>query len=126
MLGGLAAFLVISNPGGGRDDATPAAWIASGILIGAACAALVLAAAGRSPGVRAALLGSATGLLFGLSAAFTKATVEQLDDGLLAVVTDWHLYALIGVGYASMTLSQPSLQTGRLAPAVSTQMVLDL
>jgi drug/metabolite transporter (DMT)-like permease len=125
VLAGLAAFLVISDPSGGRDDATAVAWIVSGVLIGVACAALVLAAMGRSPGARAALLGSATGLLFGLSAALTKATVERLDDGVVAVIADWHLYALIVVGYASVTLSQASLQTGRLAPAVSTQMVLD-
>jgi drug/metabolite transporter (DMT)-like permease len=125
VLTGLAAFLAIGDPSGGRDDATTAAWIVSGALIGAACTALVLAAVRRSPGMRATLLGTATGLLFGLSAALTKATVERLDDGVVAVVADWHLYALIVVGYASMALSQASLQTGRLAPAVATQMVLD-
>jgi drug/metabolite transporter (DMT)-like permease len=125
VLAGLGAFLAISDPSGGRDDATAGAWIVSGVLIGAACAALVLAAGRRPAGVRAALLGTATGLLFGLSAALTKATVERLDDGLVDVVGDWHLYALIVVGYASVTLSQASLQTGRLAPAVATQMVLD-
>jgi drug/metabolite transporter (DMT)-like permease len=125
VLTGLAAFLAIGDPTGGRDDATTAAWIVSGALIGGACAALVLAAVRRPPGIRATLLGTATGLLFGLSAALTKATVERLDDGVIAVVADWHLYALIVVGYASMALSQASLQTGRLAPAVATQMVLD-
>jgi drug/metabolite transporter (DMT)-like permease len=123
--GGLAVFLVVGDPSGGRDDATTTAWLISGGAIAAASAALTLAAAGRPPAARAALLGSATGLLFGLSAALTKATVERLDGGLLDVVADWHLYALIVVGYASMTLSQASLQTGVLAPAVATQMVLD-
>jgi drug/metabolite transporter (DMT)-like permease len=122
---GLAAFLVIGDPSGGDDDASATAWLISAAAIGAACAALILAAAGRAEGVRATLLGSATGLLFGLSAALTKATVERLDDGVPAVIGDWHLYALVAVGYASMTLSQASLQTGRLAPAVATQMVLD-
>ena len=122
---GLAVFLVVGDPHGGRDDATVTAWLISGAAIGAGAAALTLAAAGRPPAMRAALLGSATGLLFGLSAALTKATVERLDDGLLEVVTDWHLYALIVVGYASMTLSQASLQAGALAPAIATQMVLD-
>ena len=122
---GLAVFLVVGDPSGGRDDATPAAWLIAGALIGAACALLVAAAAGRAPAPRAALLGTATGLLFGLSAALTKATVERLDDGVLAVVGDWHLYALAVVGYASMALGQASLQTGALAPAVATQMVLD-
>jgi drug/metabolite transporter (DMT)-like permease len=123
--GGLGVFLVVGDPQGGRDDATTAAWIISGAAIAVASGALTLAARGRPPAARAALLGSATGLLFGLSAALTKATVERLDGGLLDVVADWHVYALIVVGYASMTLSQASLQTGVLAPAVATQMVLD-
>jgi drug/metabolite transporter (DMT)-like permease len=122
---GLGVFLVVGDPHGGTDDATAAAWLISGATLGAAAIALTAAAAGRSPALRAALLGSATGLLFGLSAALTKATVERLDGGLLDVVGDWHVYALVVVGYASMTLSQASLQTGALAPAVATQMVLD-
>jgi drug/metabolite transporter (DMT)-like permease len=125
VMAGLAAFLVIGDPSGGRDDATAAGWIVAGAAIAAGTAALVLAARGRSAGARAALLGTATGLLFGLSAALTKATVERLDEGVVAVFTDWQVYALIAVGYASMSLSQASLQTGRLAPAVATQMVLD-
>jgi drug/metabolite transporter (DMT)-like permease len=123
--GGLAVFLVVGDPHGGRDDATTAAWLISGAAIAGAAAVLVLAAAGRPAAMRAALLGSATGLLFGLSAALTKATVERLDGGLLDVVGDWHVYALIAVGYVSMTLSQVSLQAGALAPAIATQMVLD-
>jgi drug/metabolite transporter (DMT)-like permease len=123
--GGLGVFLVVGDPQGGRDDATTAAWLISGAVIGAAAAGLALGASGRPPALRAALLGSATGLLFGLSAALTKATVERLDGGVLDVVADWHVYALIVVGYVSMTLSQASLQTGALAPAIATQMVLD-
>jgi drug/metabolite transporter (DMT)-like permease len=122
---GLAVFLVVGDPSGGSDDATPAAWLIAGGLVGAAGALLVAAAAGRAPAPRAALLGTATGLLFGLSAALTKATVERLDEGVIQVVADWHLYALAVVGYASMALGQASLQTGALAPAVATQMVLD-
>ena len=41
------------------------------------------------------------------------------------VVADWHLWALVGVGYVSMALGQSSLQAGRLAPAVATQTALD-
>ena len=39
--------------------------------------------------------------------------------------TDWHLYALVAVGYASMTLNQLALNTGALAPAVATSMAFD-
>jgi drug/metabolite transporter (DMT)-like permease len=121
----LAVFLIVGDPSGGRDDATAAGWLVSGAVAAALCAVLVRAAAGRSPAARAALLGAAAGVLFGLSAALTKATVERLDGGLLDVLADWHVYALVVVGYASMALSQASLQTGVLAPAVATQMALD-
>jgi drug/metabolite transporter (DMT)-like permease len=122
---GLGLFLVVADPSGGREDATAAAWIVSFAATGVICAALALAARGRPPARRAGLIGAAAGILFGLSAALTKATVERVDEGILDVLLDWHLYALIVVGYASMTLSQSSLQTGALAPSVATQMSLD-
>jgi drug/metabolite transporter (DMT)-like permease len=122
---GLAIFLVVADPTGGRDDATTAAWIVSFIAAAVVCGALALAGRGRPPAARAGLIGAAAGILFGLSAALTKATVERLDDGVFEVFVDWHLYALVIVGYASMSLSQSSLQTGQLAPSVATQMSLD-
>jgi drug/metabolite transporter (DMT)-like permease len=122
---GLAAFLVVADPTGGREDATTAAWVVSFVVTGVICAALAIAARGRPPARRAGLVGAAAGILFGLSAALTKATVERVDEGLLEVVADWHLYALIVVGYVGMSLSQSAFQTGSLAPAVATQMSLD-
>jgi drug/metabolite transporter (DMT)-like permease len=122
---GLGAFLVLADPEGGVEDASAEAWVASFVVAALLCGALVLTARGRAPVHRAALLGTAAGILFALSAALTKATVEQLDEGVLSVFEHWQLYALLVVGYASMTLSQASLQTGALAPAVATQMALD-
>jgi drug/metabolite transporter (DMT)-like permease len=122
---GLGAFLVLADPGGGVDNASATAWVVSFAVAAVLCSALTLSARGRAPVHRAALLGTAAGILFALSAALTKATVEQLDDGVLAVFEHWQLYALVVVGYLSMTLSQASLQTGALAPAVATQMALD-
>jgi drug/metabolite transporter (DMT)-like permease len=122
---GLGVFLVVADPTGGREDATTAAWIVSFAGAAVVCAGLALAARGQPPARRAGLIGAAAGILFGLSAGLTKATVERLDDGVLEVFTSWHVYALVVVGYASMSLSQRSLQTGALAPAVATQMSLD-
>jgi drug/metabolite transporter (DMT)-like permease len=123
--GGLAVFLVVADPTGGREDATAAGWIVSFVVAGVISAALAFTARGRPPARRAGLLGAAAGILFGLSAALTKATVERVDDGILELLVDWRLYALVVVGYASMSLSQSSLQSGALAPAVATQMSLD-
>jgi drug/metabolite transporter (DMT)-like permease len=122
---GLGAFLVLADPAGGVDNPPAGAWIISFAVAAVLCAALTLSARGRAPVHRAALIGTAAGILFALSAALTKSTVEQLDDGLLSIFEHWHLYALIVVGYVSMTLSQASLQAGALAPAVATQMALD-
>ena len=122
---GLGAFLVIANPSGGVDDANTTEWIVSFAVCGGLSLALVLGARGRSPARRAALLGTAAGILYGLTAGLTKATVEQFDDGVLTVFENWQLYALVVVGWVSMTLGQRSLQTGALAPAMATQMSLD-
>jgi drug/metabolite transporter (DMT)-like permease len=121
----LGVFLVVANPAGGREDATTLGWILVFALVAAACGVLVIGARGRRPARRAALLGAAAGIVYGLSAALTKATVERLEGGVPAVLGDWHLYALVVVGYASMTLTQASLQAGALAPAVATQSTLN-
>lgn len=73
----------------------------------------------------AALAGTGAGLLFALSAALTKAVVDQLSTGLLHVIGSWELYALIGIGYTSMTLNQLALNTGALAAAAATSFAAD-
>ena len=122
---GLFFFLFMADPKDGADDASTMAWLISGGIGGAVCLVLVIAARGRRASPKAALLGTAAGILFGFSAGLTMTVVDNLDDGLIAVLTDWHLYALVAVGWIGMTFSQQSLQTGALAPAASTQMSLD-
>lgn len=121
----LVAFLVVADPTGGRDDAPVGEWLVAGAICGLICVPLVLASLRARPSSKAALLGVATGILFGLSAALTKAVGDQFTEGALTVLTDWHLYALIAVGYASMTFNQMALTTGVLAPALATSMALD-
>jgi drug/metabolite transporter (DMT)-like permease len=121
----LVAFLTVANPSGGRADAPLGDWL---VAIGAClvvCVPLVLAGKRGSPPRRAAMLGIATGILFALSAALTKAVVDELDDGIFTIFTTWHLYGLVVIGYASMTLNQMALDTGALAPAVATSMAFD-
>lgn len=121
----LAVFLLVADPSGGRDDAPIGEWLIAGAIMGGVSAVLVLMARRLHPAGKAATLGIATGILFGLSAALTKAVGDQFEEGVFTIFTDWHLYALIVVGYASMTLSQLSLQTGVLAPAIATSMAFD-
>ncbi|MBK5110248.1 MAG: DMT family transporter [Thermoleophilia bacterium] len=122
---GLIFFLVMADPQGGVSDASTISWIVSGAIAAVICLALIGASRGRRPSPKAALLGMSAGILFGFSAGLTLTVVDDLDQGVIAILTDWHLYALLVVGWISMTLSQASLQTGALAPAVSSQMSLD-
>jgi drug/metabolite transporter (DMT)-like permease len=123
---GLAVFRLVATPYGGRDDATPAGWVIGTAVIGGLGALLVLASLGRSRGVKATLLGIAAGMILGgLVGALTKATVDRFDSGADAVFADWHLYALAGVALAGFLLAQVSLQTGALAPAMTSETVLE-
>ncbi|MGC1166677.1 MAG: DMT family transporter, partial [Solirubrobacterales bacterium] len=117
--------LLIAEPSGGSDDAPLNEWLVAGGACALVCAPLVLLARTGSPPRRAAMLGIATGILFALSAALTKVVVDQLGAGVFEIFLSWHLYALIVVGYASMTLNQLALNTGSLAPAVATSLSFD-
>jgi drug/metabolite transporter (DMT)-like permease len=121
----LVVFLTVANPSGGNADAPLGDWLLAGGICAAVCVPLVLLGRRGPAPRRAAMLGVATGVLFALSAALTKAVVDELDDGVLTIFTGWHLYALAAVGYASMTLNQLALNTGALAPAVATSMAFD-
>jgi drug/metabolite transporter (DMT)-like permease len=123
--GGLGALLVFSKPSAGDDDASLLSWaLIGGGAVGVAVLLFALAR-GRSSTVRAGLLGSAGGILFGLAAALTKATVSLLDEGVGAVLWDWHVYALVIISVVAFWLEQAALQTGALAPAVATTMAFD-
>jgi drug/metabolite transporter (DMT)-like permease len=123
--GGLAMLLAVTKTAEGTEDTSFGRWlVVGGVCIGIAVALLVLAR-GRGPALRAGLLGTASGILFGLAAALTKATVSRFNDGIWHVVADWHLYALIIVSVAAFWLEQASLQTGALSAAVASTMAFD-
>ena len=121
----LGAFIVVADPSGGRDDAPLREWLVAGGATAAVVVPLVVAARRARPALRAALLGTATGILFGLSAALTKAVGDQFEQDVLSVLVDWHTYALAVVGYVAVTLDQLALQAGVLAPAIATAMAFD-
>ena len=123
--GGLALFLLLADPSGGKEDAPIGQWVIAGAVVIGLATALLLAGLSRVGALRAALLGTASGLLFGLVSALTKGAVEVFQDDGLKVLANWHLYALIVVGFAGMTITQLSLQTGILPPAVATSSIFN-
>ena len=122
---GLGVLLIVSKTSAGADDASLRSWAVIGGGTIAVAVLLFALARGRSSIVRAGMLGTAAGILFGLAAALTKTTVSMFDDGLEAVLWDWHVYALVIVSVAAFWLEQAALQTGALAAAVATTMAFD-
>ena len=59
-------------------------------------------------------------MLFGLSAALTKPTLDYLHESVGTMLSHWEPYALAIAGILGFVLQQVSLATGRLAPSVAT------
>lgn len=119
----LAAFLVLSDPAKGIEDPANAAWIVAGAAVLVPVAVLTVAGLRRVPAAKAALIGSAAGVLFGLHGALVKGMVEQFDNGVVGPLESWELYAVLGFAVIGLTLSQISLQPGDLPPAMATQSI---
>jgi drug/metabolite transporter (DMT)-like permease len=117
---GLALFTIYGDPAGGKDNAPNDEWAIAIVLLSALCATLLVLGRHGSLTRTAAVYGSVAGILFGLSAALTKPTVEQLHEGVGVMLSHWHCYALAVAGVLGFVLQQVSLGTGRLAPSVAT------
>ena len=122
----LAAFLLIAEPSGGSDDAPLNEWLVAGGICAVICVPLVLLGRVGSPPRRAALawhrhrhpLRALGGPDQGRRRPARRRRSSRSSSS-------WHLYALVVVGYASMTLNQMALNTGALAPAVATSLAFD-
>jgi len=121
----LVALLQLARPAGGRDQAPVAQWLVAFGACAVVVAPLVLARDRGSSSERAVVVAAAAGILFALSAALTKATVGELHDGIVHLVTSWPPYALAVIGYASLTLNQIALDTGRLAAVITVSTAVD-
>jgi drug/metabolite transporter (DMT)-like permease len=117
---GLALFALFGDPAGGRENAPNSEWAIAIAIIVAVCLAL-LAFGGRGGlTMKAAVYGTVAGILFGLSAALTKPTLDYLHAGIDELLSHWQPYALAIAGIIGFVLQQISLGTGKLAPSVAT------
>jgi drug/metabolite transporter (DMT)-like permease len=117
---GLALFALFGDPAAGVNDAPASDWVASILVIGGACAALLLFANRGSLSTRAALLGTVAGLLYGLSATLMKPVVESLHaDGVAGVIGGWEVWVWAAAGIIGFLFQQLSLSTGCLVPSVA-------
>ncbi|MEU3634116.1 DMT family transporter [Streptomyces fradiae] len=115
MAAGLAAFLALAEPSGGRATVSAADWLWAGLAIGMVAVVLVGVASRLPSAPRAAVLGTATAMGFSATAALLKDALGRLPDGLGAVFGTWQLYAAVAVGLTSFLLLQVTFRAGTLA-----------
>lgn len=123
---GLGVLLAIAHPAGGHTDFNGDAWL---IVSGAVAAFIVISALFvrriPHPGWRAAVAGTAAGVNFALTAAFTKLVIEQFQYGALSVITSWELYALMASGVASLIMLQGAYGAGPLVVSTPAMQIFD-
>lgn len=122
---GLAAFLVASEPSGGRPTAATLqlGLAAAGALAVAAIATLI---AVRLSAVRRALvLGVGGGVAAGVTDALTKSVAFLAGTRELGVFADFRLYLLVLVGLLAYTMQQNGYRAAGLAAFLPAFAVLD-
>ncbi len=120
MTAGVIGFLACLDPHSGGHGSVPGLdWIVGSAASGGLLLAAFLAArATRNQARRAALLGVACGLAYGLASAYTKGMTEQFSNGgITAVLTTWQLYAAAVAGLLGTWLLENAYHAGRLAAA---------
>jgi drug/metabolite transporter (DMT)-like permease len=124
--GGLAAFLAVARPHGGRATVPVTEVIPLGIAL-AAVLAVCLAGARIGPrSWRPILLAFACGASYGVTAFLLKLLSGGWTGGISALPRQWPLYAVIVVGPVGFLLNQSALQAGVLiAPVLSVITAVD-
>jgi drug/metabolite transporter (DMT)-like permease len=113
---GLALFLAMSQPDGGHPQATPGAWLPALLTFGGATAVVTVLAAGGSPLRRAALYGTASGIVWAVFATFVKSVTDVLGArGVLAALERGAFFGLILAGIVGTVLTQAALHYGPLS-----------
>lgn len=111
---GLATLLAAAGPAQGRRYPDQIEWaIAAIVTVGLIGYLLSCSRLARS-GVRAAVLGVASGLGFSFTAALMKEATRALPHGPAAALTSWSVYAMVVAGVASLLLLQDALHSGSL------------
>jgi drug/metabolite transporter (DMT)-like permease len=132
MSAGIALFLGLASPSGGRLHAAGSSWLLAGLVTLGVVLVAVAAAFGlesrsgaTTPSRRAGILGCATGISWGFVAAVIKELSSHLGQGLGAVFSTWSLYALVVVGAAATLLATHALAAGPLAASQPGFTILD-
>jgi drug/metabolite transporter (DMT)-like permease len=116
---GLGLLLGVGSPTTGSSDMPALQWILVTLAVWGLSLSLVSAGLRLpSPSHRAALIGGAAGVLFGLQDALTRYCLHWLDKDFLHLVVSWQPYVLIVTALYGLTLTQSAYEAGTLSAAL--------
>ncbi len=122
---GVAAFVIVADPTGGRPRAAAAAFAPLLIALGAIGAATLWRAPRWYPARAAMALGAIAGTALGCSDALVKTTVADASSQHLAVLATFSPYLLVIVGAAGFVLLQYAYRVGELKAALPAASVME-
>jgi drug/metabolite transporter (DMT)-like permease len=120
VVAGVTVFVATANPASGRSSAPPGVWLGASGLIAALTVVAAIIGSRAQPATKAALFGTAAGMLFGFQAAVMNVFVDVAPNGIDAILSSWSTYALIVSALGGFYFLQTALQVGVLAPAIAT------
>jgi hypothetical protein len=122
----LAVFVATAEPHGGHAVPASHEWLTAGGATVGAAALLTLAGLRGSPARRAALLASATAIMWALVATFIKTfTLSLAQFGVAGMFLHWPVYALAASGLVTELLQQATLHVGPLSVSQPLLVIVD-
>lgn len=126
IVGGLVLFLAAGQPTAGRPGhAGSLGWALAGAGILAVDTAAVLLARRGSPNRQAALIGSAAGATFALTATVMAAFTAAVARHSVGVLAGWTPYAVAGCGLGATWLSNNAFERGSIPAAQPALTIVD-
>lgn len=123
LVGGMAGFVLVGQPHGGlAANSTALTWVWAGIGVAAALAVLAALAVRYAGPTRAVLLGTATGIVYGLQDALSRQVFADFDRSPLRLLAIWPVLSLVAVGALGVVLAQNAFDAAPLTaslPAIS-------
>ena len=118
----VAVVVTVGDPQEGTPRGSLRAWAAVAVVMGSAIVLCLIGARISSSSVKALLLGSISGSLWGVFSVLTKGVVDQIDRGIPALLRMPEIYVWLVVAVAATAWEQSAFRAGPLTaslPAVT-------
>lgn len=123
LAGGVSGFVMAARPNGGRSVSIPPnTWAVAGVVAAVLVAFAAAMALRRRGDRRAAWLGAATGIVYGMQDSLTRRVYGGIAGSALDLLASWPVWALLAVGALGMLLAQNAFDCAPLSaslPAIS-------